>query len=1184
VTLIDNASGREAKAPVTTNDEGSFLFADVSAGSYTVTAEITGFKKSEVKDVKVDVGIPTSVSFELTAGQITEVVTTTASESQTVIHTENAELSSVVNKRQIVDLPLNGRNPIGLAGLQAGVSGNGGVRTNAINGLRGTFSNITWDGININDNFVRTDSLFGVAAPNVEGVSEFSLTTQNSGPDAGTGVAQVKLVTPRGSQEYHGTLFEFHRNDVFDSNTFFNNSLGRFTATDPLVIQGLRNVGEERAPKPKLIRNQFGGNVGGPSPILKDKLFFYGWYEGVRERSDLGQLRTVLTPDARAGRFTYRRTDNGQLTTVNLLTLGGKTPDAKIAGLVGSTPLPNDFTVGDGLNTAGFRFNNPNPTNSDVWGFRVDYDHSARHRFEAVYDRFTFSFPNDTFNDIGSVFPGTIGGGQDSQRPRGSFAWHWNPASTITNELRGGFAGSNPNFFNNEKFADGFKITFPISQTPIQNFSPQGRISNNYDFLDNASWARGSHLIRFGGNYRIVHTDNFNDAGVVPSYAVQFNTTGNPNPLNRTTQFPGIAANDFTTATNILALLSGVVNTGTQTFNANAIDSGFVAGATRFREIDYYNFSAYGGDSWRWKPNLTVNLGLRWEFYSVPTERNGLALFPVNNTLEGLLDPNAQLDYAGSGTGRKFFNNDFNNFAPSISFAWDPFNDAGKTSIRAGYAMSYVIDNNITTVQNAFNNNAGLAAGVTLTNLSGTVSGNGIVPIPRPTFQVPRTLGQNIALDSGAALFTIQTDMATPYVQQWNISFEREIFTDTAVEVRYVGNRGTKLTRGIDLNQVKVLDNGFVTDFIKAQSNLALARARNATTPTPISGAFNAAVPGSQQLSVFPRIGGGGLLNNATIIGLLDTNAVGELAATYVANRATLLTPGVNGAQIGTGFFMPNPNAFAVDVIGNNSWSTYHGLQMELRRRLRNGLYFQTNYTYSKALTDFEGAQANFQGYLDNLAGDVLEKKRANFDVTHVAKANWIYEVPIGRGKRFLNGGSGLGHALLDGVIGGWQVGGILQWRSGRPISIVSARGTLNRAARSGNNTVVSTLTTEQLRKLTGNFRDAQGRPTIFDPSIIGADGRASLEFFQNPAPGALGTLALTPVSGPGFFNMDANVLKNFRITEGKSLTFRAEAFNIFNTVNFNVGEGHNINSTTFGRITNTFDPRILQLSLKFGF
>jgi hypothetical protein len=1183
ITLIENASGQVLKT-TTTTDEGTFVFPDIASGVYTVIAEQTGFKRAEVKDIKVDVGIPTTVNLDLEQGAIGETVTVTAADSQSVIHSENAELSNVVNQRQIVDLPLNGRNPLQLAGLQAGVSGNGSTRTAAINGLRGTFSNLTWDGININDNFVRTDGLFGVAAPSVEGVSEFSLTTQNSGPDAGTGVAQVRLVTPRGTQSYHGSAFEFHRNNVFDSNTFFNNAAGRFTAADPQVLAGLRNVGEQRLPRPKLIRNQFGFNLGGPVPfVLKDKLFFYGWYEGTRERADLSQLRTVLTDTARNGLFTYRRTDNNALMTVNLLSLGGRSLDSKISSLLALTPSPNDPTTGDVFNTAGFRFNNPNPTNSDIWGFRIDYDMSERHRFEAIFDRFTFSFPNDTFNDIGSVFPGLIGGGQSSQRPRGSFAWTWTPSASLTNELRGGFAGSNPFFFNNETFADGYKLTFPISTNPVQTFSPQGRIANNYDFLDNASWVKGNHLVRFGGSYRIIHTDNFNDAGIVPTYTLGFNTGGNVNPLNRTNQFPGISANDFTTATNILALISGAVSSATQTFNVNDTTTGFVKDATRFREIDYYNLSLYTGDAWRWKPNLTVNAGVRWEFNSVPTEKNSLALLPVDNTIQGLLNPQAELSFAGNSSSRAFFDNDFNNFAPSLSFAWDPFKD-GKTSIRGGYAISYVIDNNITTVQNAFLGNAGLSSGLQLTNLGGTVSTNGIVPITTPAFKVPRTLADNIALDSQTALFTIQQDLATPYVQQWNISFEREIFKDTAIEVRYVGNRGTKLTRGIDLNQVEVLDNGFVDDFIRAQQNLAAARARAATVPsTPISGAFNSNVPGSQPLTIFPRFGGngslnGGSLNNATVIGLLDTNQVGELVATYLANRATFFG---TGSQVTPGFFVLNPNAFAVDVIGNSSYSTYHGLQMELRKRLRNGLYFQTNYTFSKALTDFEGSQSNFSGLLNNDSGFTLEKKRANFDVTHVFKANWIYELPIGKGKSFLGGIDG----ILDGFIGGWQLGGILQARSGRPISITSgSRGTLNRAARSANNTVNTTLSIAELQRSVGSFLDAQGRPTIINPGLIGTDGRANPIAFQNPAPGRVGTLGLTPVNGPGFFNLDVNLLKNFRITERVGLMFRAEAFNVFNTVNYSVVEAQNINSTTFGRVTSTFDPRILQLSMKLSF
>lgn len=1180
ITLIENASGRVMKS-TTTSDEGTFVFPDISPGSYTVIAEQTGFKKAEVKDIKVDVGIPATVNLDLEQGAIGETVTVTAGDSQSVINSESAELANVVSKRQIVDLPLNGRNPMQLAGLQAGVAGNGGNRTAAINGQRGTFSNITWDGVNVNDNFVRTDSLFNTAAPNVEGVSEFSITTQNGDSSGGLGVAQIKLVTPRGTNQYHGSVFEFHRNNVFDSNTFFNNAAGRFKAGDAEVVQGKKNIGDERLPKPKLIQNQFGYNVGGPIPfILKNKLFFYTWFEGTRIRSDAQQLRTVLNATARQGVFTYRRADNQQLATVNLLQLAGRGADPKIASLIALTPTPNDTGAGDGLNTGGFRFNIGNPTNSESYGFRIDYELTQNHRFEAIWNTFNFSFPNDTFNDIGSVFPGLIGGGQDSKRPRGSYAWHWTISNNLTNELRGGFFNTNPNFFNNEPFADGFRIGFPITTSPVQNFLPQGRVTKDMDFHDNASWVKGRHLVRFGGNLRVLRTDNFNDVGIIPQYNLGFNASGNPNPLS-TGQFPGgIAATDFTNATNILALLGGYVNTATATFNAADRSSGFVLGSTRFREIDYKALGTYVNDSWRYRPNLSINVGLRHELITVPTEIKGLALLPLDNTIAGLRNPLAQLDYAGGDTGRQFFDDDYNNFAPNISFAWDPFKD-GKTSVRAGYSISYVIDNNITAVQSVFNGNSGLSQGVTVSNISGTVSGNGIVPIPTPTFAVPRTQAQNIALSATANLDAIDPNLATPYVQQWTFSIEREIMRNTAVEVRYVGNRGTKLSRAYDINQPDIFNNGFYDDFLKAQQNLILARAAG----RPASGAFNPAVAGSQQLSVFPRLGSGGFLTNATVISNLDTGQVGELVNFYLANRAAALTPGVNGATVNAGFFTPNPNANQIWLIGNNSYSTYHALQMELRRRLSNGLYFQTNYTYSKALTDFEGSQSNFQALLDNSEGGrALDKKRANFDVTHIAKANFIYELPFGRGRQFLNFDDGFGNSVLDGIFGGWQLGGILEWRSGRPISIVSGRGTINRAASSGNNTVNTSLNVGELQRNTGLFHDAQGRPVIFNPSLIGADGRAAATAFQNPVAGRFGNLALTPVDGPGFFNLDLNVLKNFRITERVGFTFRAEAFNVLNNTNFLVAEAQNINSTTFGRITNTFAPRILQMSLKLNF
>ncbi|HEV2904891.1 MAG TPA: carboxypeptidase-like regulatory domain-containing protein, partial [Pyrinomonadaceae bacterium] len=263
VTLTDSAT--KAVKTATTNDEGAFAFNDLRAGIYTVDVEAAGFKKTTVPDLTVNINETSTVNIDMEVGGVGETVTVTASDAQAVVHTENAELKNTVLERQIQDLPLNGRNPLTLAGLQAGVNSSGsGTRTASVNGLRGTFTNLTWDGININDNFIRTDSFFGVAAPSVASVSEFTLTTQNASAADGLGVAQLKLVTPRGTGEYHGQLFEFHRNDVLDANTFFNNAAGRFVATDAAVIAGRATVGDLRLPRPKLLQNQFGFNIGGP--------------------------------------------------------------------------------------------------------------------------------------------------------------------------------------------------------------------------------------------------------------------------------------------------------------------------------------------------------------------------------------------------------------------------------------------------------------------------------------------------------------------------------------------------------------------------------------------------------------------------------------------------------------------------------------------------------------------------------------------------------------------------------------------------------------------------------------------------------------------------------------------------------------------------------------------------------
>ena len=1162
VKLIDNSTNREVSTSST--GEGFFAFNNIPAGTYTVIAEHSGFQRLSIQDVKLNVGVPTTLNIVLPPGNVAEVVTVSASDIAATINTTNAELSTTVQQQQINDLPLNGRNPLDLAGLQAGVAAGASNRSATINGLRGTYSNLTWDGININDNFIRTDSLFGAAAPSVPGVAEFTLVTQNSGPQDGLGVAQVKLVTPRGGTEYHGTLWEYHRNDAFDANSFFNNAAG--------------------LPKAKLIRNQYGFGIGGPfvlprpgeggpTTFGKDKLFFYGYYEGTRERTDAEINRTVLTQAARTGQFTYVAT-NGTTQTVNLLALTGRSPDPLTTRLVGLTPLPNDLTGGDRRNFARFRFNSPSGSDDDLWGFRFDVDANEANRFDVSFSRDVLVFPNDTFNDIGEPFPGLPGGGQSPIRTRLAAAWNWVPTSTFNNELRGGFFLQKSKFFTDVVHDRGFRIAFPLISNPEQNFLEQGRDVSTNEIINNAGKSWGNHFIRFGGNYRLVLVKPFNAGGTIPLATLGFNDIGTLNPLT-TGMFPGgISTTDFTNATSILAILTGSLTTVGETFNASSSSSGLLRGQMSRQDYRYWSLGPYIGDTWRMRPNLTLNVGVRYEYVSVPKEENGLLVLPLGG-MDALLT-NAQIDSA-SGGRRPLYNEDLNNFAPSVSFAWDPFGE-GKTSLRAGYSISYVIDNNITTIDNAANR-GGFTRSVTLQGsaVTGTVSG-GVPSVPVPTLTLPFTARSIFTTtDPGFAIFTIDPNLRTPYVQQWNAGIQHEIFRDTVAEVRYVGNRGTKLTRGIDINQQRVFANGFLEDFRRAEFNFANCGGR--VNPTA------AQCPGRQPLQLLPSFGAFAL-NQSTFLTAVRQGEVARALDFYITNKSFFFSDFGGGAFGSTQLlstYLPNPNAYVSDYVGNASWSTYNALQAEIRQRLRGGFDFQANYTFSKAYTDFEGSQSNFAGLLDLTAGSALEKRRGINDLTHVFKANAGYELPFGNGKRWLSNG------FASKVLGGMKLTGIFVAQSGRPISFLSARGTLNRVGRSGNNTANSTLTAQELQERTGlYFHPTTGRPLMFDPSLIDlATGRANPAIFSNPGSGTVGSLHLTPVSGPGIWNLDMGLIKRTQIKESLNVEFRMEAFNVFNKTNFFLSStalNQNINSSTFGQITSTYDPRILQFAIKVNF
>ena len=411
-----------------------------------------------------------------------------------------------------------------------------------------------------------------------------------------------------------------------------------------------------------------------------------------------------------------------------------------------------------------------------------------------------------------------------------------------------------------------------------------------------------------------------------------------------------------------------------------------------------------------------------------------------------------------------------------------------------------------------------------------------------------------------------------PYVQQWNIGGQHEIFKDTVFEIRYVGNRGTKLTRGVDVNQQRIFANGFFQDFQRAMFNFNNCAGR--VNPTA------AQCANRQPLQLLPSFGAFAL-NQQTFLTAVRQGEPARALDFYISNKSFFFS-GFGGEDFGSTQtltpYLPNPSTYVADYVGNGAYSSYNALQAEIRRRYTNGFDFQANYTWSKALTDYEGSSTNFSGLLDLTLGDVVEKRRANNDLTHVFKANGGYELPFGNGKRWINNG------FMSRVLGGLKLTGIFTAQSGRPLSFVSARGTLNRTGRSGLNSVNTNLTIDELQNHAGLFFDpTTGAPLMFDPDFIAN----RLTLLSNPSAGTVGSLQLTPVTGPGYWNLDLGLIKRTRINENVNIEFRGEVFNVFNHTNFFITSTalpQNINASAFGQITDTFDPRIFQFALKLNF
>lgn len=1191
VVLKSNVTGTEVTT--TSNSEGSFRFSNLDVGSYTATITASGFKTFNANDIKVEVSKDFSVAARLEVGGISEVVNVTVGEE--IINSTDGEVNNNVSRKQLDDLPSLGRNPLNFVPLQPGAASNGSQGT-VINGIRTSGTNITIDGVNVQDNFIRSNATdFSPARPTVDEIEEFSVTTQANAGD-GFGGPQIQFPIRRGGNDYHFRLFEFNRNSELAANSFFNNANG--------TERPFRN------------RNQFGGNASGPIPFLnfgeggpvtisgKDRLFFFFAYEKLIDRQPADpQFSSVLTPSARQGIFTY--TDNsGQRRQVNLFNPAFGTGITGINPVIASRflsriPQGNSTQVGDQLNTTGFSVVQNFNTEQTNYTTRIDYKVNPLNTLTGTY-RFVRQIVNRA--DIDNTFNQEPQATSGSVSPLYSVGLSSAISSKFTNEFRFGRFSTDPAFLRLSPL-QSTSFGLPLVTNPELNFENQGRTTTTYNLQDNASYLIGKHNLSFGGQYQNVNVLAFSAFSTVPTFTIG---TGTATPSIATAQFTnpalfpgGISTAQRGTANGLLALLGGIVSGGSQNFNVASQTSGFVPGAPGLNEFTYNILGGFVSDQWRVTRDLTLNLGVRYDRYSALKELRGLALEPVitdpNNVAASILDPNGRFQFVGGnvGTPGLFYNPDNNNFAPILSFAYAPKFEGGigralfgaKTVIRGGFRISYINDETIRAPDNALGGNQGLSLTSNAFNGNSTALNariDNLPVIPTPVFTGDnRTFAQNNdAAGNFGTVFAVDPNIKSPQVQEYSFGIQREIGFNTALEIRYVGTRSTNLIRGFDLNQTIINENGFLADFNRARSNLLTLGAAGCT-------AAQAASTGCQQLTVFPNLVAGGLLTNGTVTGLIETGQVAQLAFIYKANNLQ-----------GNVQFVPNQNAGVVDLLTNGSRSNYNALQVDLRRRFSQGLSLNANYTFSKSLTNGVGTgQTRFEPFLD-INQQELEYARADFDQTHKFNLLTSYDLPFGKGRPFLNEG------IAATIFGNFNVGGILQIGSGAPITITDSNGTLNRSGRSGRQTAVTNLTAGELRDLIGVFRTPNGifyiNPTALgrnaDGSINsaaggtgrGSNGLTSTPFqgqvFFNNTPGTTSSLGRALFNGPTTYKLDVTAIKRFIIGEKLTLQLQADFFNVFNRANFSAGQFQSINSTNFGRITSVDDARITQLAFRINF
>jgi len=1210
VTLTN--TGNNVSRQTKSGDDGSYTFNQVTPGTYILKVEAKGFKVKVEENVELVVKTPARLDVQLDVGSVNETVTVSGG-GEALINTHDATIGNAFTSAQITQLPLEGRNVAGLLSLQPGVTfignlnpdNNGNTqdsRNGSVNGGKSDQANITLDGVDVNDQ-QRGLAFNSVLRVTLDSVEEFRVVTSNPNAEQGrSSGGQVSLVTKSGTNTLHGSLYEFNRDTPFSANDFFNNAAGRFGPGDFLVQTGQAKVGAPKIPTPQLIRNVFGGTVGGP--ILKDRLFVFVNYEGRRDARATSVVRTVPGTDLRNG-IVHMINGQGQVVTLDAnaqkaldpLHIG---PSAAVLQVFQQYPQPNDNTVGDGLNTFGFRFNSPIHLNWNTYIGRVDYNltQSGKH---SLFWRGTLQNDKDNTD---AQFPGQSPRLTDLSTNKG-FAAGYNAAftSNLVNVLRLGYTRVGFEQAGSSAASNEHVVTFRTISDLFAASTARSLIQNipTWNLVDDVSWSKGSHSLQFGGNMRWIRTNRTN-------FATAFNDAVT-NKAWLLTARPLRPAGFSSISDNAVAAEWGIVTQGDARYNVGRNGSNFsnlAEGTPISRSYGADEYEMYGQDSWRVKPNLTLTYGLRYSLYGPPWELNGLQVSPNMNLgdwfnirgagmLAGKPDnqvaPPISFALSGPVNGTKsFYGWNTHNFGPRFAFAYSPKGSngiwklltgkEGQTVIRGGYGLVY---DRIGGALASINTESGaLSFGLSslLTNPAGGLTvataprftGLNSIPsqliLPGPAVSFPAVFPNAFAITAA-----IDDRLKIPYSEAISFSLSRELPHDMALEVAYVGRLGRHLlVNGDAAMPLDIVDPASGMDYFGAAQ--ALARLDFANTPI-------AKVPKiAFWENLFPSLATGGMTATQGAYLSYMNQTKGGNGPDYTTSLLQLDVGCGNQCSKFGQFTFFNKQFSSLSLLRSVGTSNYHALQILLRKRFTHGLQFDFNYTFSKS-TDITSALERsgiFQSDVLNAWSPTARKSVSDFDITHQATVDGIWELPVGTSRRFL----GESPRWVNAIVGGWQLSGIFRKTSGLPTSVANGFFFPTNWQYSGFGTQVTPiLGVGTFKNVLVGPNDTKGGPNIF------ANPVAAFAAYQNTLPGGVGTRNL--LRGDGFFNVDMGLGKTWKMPykESHSLQFRWEVFNVTNSVSFDPASISASLDTpaTFGKYGSTLSSaRVMQFGLRYQF